>query len=343
MTTWLWKTQPIVGCYLPASAATGSSRVFDIASVAAAGVMITASWAVASLPDADEGARALNPAIPQPTDTQAANARELVVSTYVGAPHYHRSDVKLTRPDGTDLTLKALGWDGDALYFPIDGGVRTINWSGARGFMVDFLHNKAIARLGRGAHGRELTNGVIETVDAVGTLKGKPAPASIKLTDIFERLEFTHGHNVLLLTPVARLAGLTPRIRPYFGVGAGIAAPHVEVRFTGEDKASRTGEYQFAGPALQALAGLEFRTGRGSFYLEYKFTWASIAASLTGGESSKNQHLPSVLGVLEAPADLVRDVRHWWAGDVPKYGRLSTELTSHQLFIGAGYVWPRPR
>ncbi len=82
------------------------------------------------------------------------SGKETVVSGYVGAPYYHRSNVEIKRPNGTDLELKRLGWDGDALYFPIDGGVRAVRWSGSTGLMIDFLHNKAIARLGKGAHGR---------------------------------------------------------------------------------------------------------------------------------------------------------------------------------------------
>jgi hypothetical protein len=207
--------------------------------------------------------------------------------------------------------------------------------------MIDFLHNKAIARVGKGSHGRTISNPVIEEVEASGTLKGQAAPERVKLTDVFERLEFTHGHNVLLLTPVARLSSLTPRIRPYVGAGAGVAIPHVEVRFAGEPRETRTNEYQLAGPAWQLLAGLELRSGRGSYYLEYKFTWAGISALLTGGEAEKNLNIPSVLGVLEGPGDLYRQFVEWWSGQEPKQGRLKTNLSSHQAFIGAGYVWPR--
>ncbi|HRD76938.1 MAG TPA: lipid A oxidase, partial [Hyphomicrobiaceae bacterium] len=131
--------------------------------------------------------------------------RETTVSGYVGAPFYYRSDVRMSRNDDTDVVLKRLGWDGDALYFPIDGGVRSVSWNGSFGFMIDFLHNKAIARLGRGAHGRRLANPIVEEVEATGRLKGAPAPARLKLTDVFERLEFTHGHNVLLLNGMMRL------------------------------------------------------------------------------------------------------------------------------------------
>jgi hypothetical protein len=276
--------------------------------------------------------------------------KETVVSGYVGAPYYYRSDVALKRPDGTDLMLKRLGWDGDALYFPIDGGARVIRWSGSVGVMVDFLHNKAISRLGKGAHGRKIENGVIEDVETAGTLKGQPAPSPLHLTDLFDRLEFTHGHNVLLLTGLARLAPITPRVRPYFGIGAGVAVPHVEVWFAGEDAKSRTHEYQYAGPAAQAVAGLELRIGRGSFYVEYKFIWASISGVLTGGRSwslkdLKSPWLPRWLiepfvGLTEMPGDLWRQFARWRSGEAPKEGTFATSLSAHQVVVGAGYVWP---
>ena len=275
---------------------------------------------------------------------------ELVASAYVGAPLYHRSDVHLKRPDGTDMTLKALGWDGDALYFPLDGGARVIRWSGSFGVMIDFLHNKAIARLGKGAHGRKIRNGVIEDVATEGTLKGKPAPSPLRLTDMFERLEFTHGHNTLILTGLGRLAPLTPRVRPYLGVGIGVALPHVEVRFAGERKDRWTNEYQYAGLAFQLLGGLELRIGRGSYYLEYKYIWAAIDTALSGGKSWSLKDLNSpwlprwliepFSGLTEMPGDLIRQLMRWKNGDPPAEGTLKTHLASHTLVVGAGYVWP---
>lgn len=253
--------------------------------------------------------------------------RERIATFYVGAPFYYRSDVHIARPDGTDVTLKQLGWDGDALYFPIDGGLRSTEWWGPAGFMIDFLHNKAIARLGKGAHGRKLTNGVIEEVDASGTLKGAPAPARIKLTDVVERLEFTHGHNVLMFTPMLRLGAITPKIRPYFGLGLGFALPHVEIWFAGEGRENRTNEYQFAGPAAQAVAGLEIRTGRVSTLIEYKFTWAALTGALTGDQSWKNFNMPG---------DLLRQFQRWWKGEAPRLGTFDTHLSAHQIVVGVG-------
>lgn len=258
--------------------------------------------------------------------------REVLVAGYIGAPWYYRSDVRLERPDGTDVTLKRLGWDGDALYFPIDGGVRAVEWNGSFGTMVDFLHNKAIARLGKGAHGRKLANPVVETVAAEGRIKGQPAPAAIKLTDLLERLEFTHGHNMLFYNGMMRLAALAPGVRPYLGLGAGVAVPHVEVWFPGESKDTKTNEYQHAGPAVQAVAGLELRVGRASYFLEYKFSYAWIRAALTGDKSWKNFNMPG---------DLLRQVERWWRGEPARHGRVSTTLAAHQILIGGGYWFNR--
>lgn len=313
--------------------------LLDILSVLAAIGLTAASAVMSALPEGEDDAASRNTAGHDAASTPYAE-RETVVSIYAGAPYYYRSDVHMTRPDGTDVTLKRLGWDGDPFYFPIDGGLRSVHWRGSSGFMIDFLHNKAIARTGKGSHGRKISNGVIDEVETVGTLKGNPSPGTLKLTDLFERLEFTHGHNVLLFGPVARLSAFSPRLRPYLGIGAGVAIPHVEVRFAGEGRETRTGEYQLAGPAAQLVAGIELRSGRGSYYLEYKFTWAKIAAALTGDESGKNVDLPSWIGVLEGPVDLYRQARSWWLGEEPRYGRLSTRLSSHQVFIGAGYAWP---
>ncbi len=254
--------------------------------------------------------------------------REKVASFYLAQPWYYPSDTKMRRNDGTDITLKKMGWDGDMLMPPIDGGVRYIDWYGPAGFMVDFLHNKAVARLGKGAHGRRISNPVIETVEAEGTLKGQPAPPQLKLTDLFDRFEFTHGQNMLLFGGVLRFAGLSPMVRPYAGLGVGVAVPHVEVWFKGEKLENRTNEYQYAGPAASAMAGLELRVGRMSYYLEYKLSWASISGLLTGNESWKNFNLPG---------DLLRQFLSWWNGEKPAYGDFSTTLTAHQVVVGGGW------
>jgi len=309
--------------------------------------LLLAIWALPSMqstpvPDlrSEAGASARKEPLP------IAGGPETLVAGYVGAPFFYRSQLEMTKPGGTDLKLDGLGWDGDALYFPIDGGVRAQRWHGLFGSMIDFMHNKAVSRLGRGAHGRKLGRGGVETlfkqaglsfllpkpeideVSATGTYKGQPLPPRIKLSDVFERLEFTHGHNVLLLTGLARLGALTPSIRPYAGIGAGVAVPHVEVWHPGDSEKDRTNEYQYAGPAVQAILGLELRTARWSYFVEYKFTYAWIKAALTGDQSWLNSNMPG---------DLWRQFRRWWSGEAPKLGSFATNLGAHQVVFGAGY------
>lgn len=309
------------------------------------GLLAVAIMAMSQADGQADGARAPRN---EPQDRRSLpDERETIAAGYAGAPFYHRSDLSLKRPDATDMTLKRLGWDGDALYFPIDGGARVIRWNGSLGWMIDFMHNKAIAQLGKGAHGREIKNGVVDHVETQGTLKGKPAPSPLRLTELFNRLEFTHGHNTLMLTGLVRLMP-TSRIRPYLGIGAGAAVPHVEVRFAGEKR--WTNQYQYAGPSFQVLAGLEFRHGRGSYFLEYKFIWASIHAALTGEHSwslkkLKLTWLPRWLiepfaGLTELPGDLSNQFSRWRKGAKPADGTIQTQLWAHTVVVGGGYAWP---
>lgn len=314
----------------PFASAPLGAAVDKFTAIAAAGILcamaVSASLSASIEPDDAASARG-GVSTPSPEEARSDSGK-VFVGGYVAQPFYARSDVHMTRPDGTDITLKGLGWDGDALQFPIDGGVRAVTGTQPLAFMVDFLHNKAVSRLGKGAHGRKIANPVIEDADTVGTLKGEPAPPRVKLTDVFERLEFTHGHNVLLFTPILRFANVTPRIRPYIGVGAGFALPHVEVWFPGESKEHKTNEYQYAGPAAQVLAGFEIRTGQVSVFIEYKHTFAWISAALTGDRSWLN---------FDMPGDLLRGLGRWWRGEEPKFGRISTTLAADQIAVGAGY------
>ena len=263
---------------------------------------------------------------------QDASRHGTLVGGYIGVPSHNRSDVHIVRPDGTDLTMKNLRWDGEPFTFPIYAGVRAVTWRGTLGGMIDFLHDKAVTRVGKGAHGRRVTGerAIVDTADLEGTIKGLPAPPSAKITDIVERLEFTHGHNMLLPTALLRLGAWASRLRPYVGIGYGVALPHVEVWPTGEGEASKTNEYQAAGPAFQIVAGLELDGARGAYYVEYKFTSASLNVMLTGGKTPSWCNCDFV-------TDTFRHIGNWMRGEQPKYGSLSTTLVTHQIVGGAGY------
>ena len=270
-----------------------------------------------------------------PSPGAAVTGSETLLGGYVGVPLHDTSNVSFDRPGGTNLTLKGVRWDAEPFKFPVYAGVRATNWRGPFGFMIEFLHDKAISRTGKGAHGSKVTGdrAIPDIVEAIGKLKGEAAPSKLKITDVVERLEFTHGHNMLLPTLMVRLGALTPNLRPYVGVGGGMALPHVEIWPAGEGEPARTNEYQVAGPAAQALLGLEVRTAWGTYFIEYKYTFAWLSLALTGGKT------PAWCNC-DAWSDLWRQAAHWWSGEAPRYGRASTTLSTHQLVGGAAYRLP---
>ena len=175
--------------------------------------------------------------------------------------------------------------------------------------MVDFTHSKAYAPMQD-----------IKTMQ--GTFDGKPVAGKGKVEDFFDRLEFTHGHNMLTLNGLMRFARFG-RFAPYAGLGGGVSLPHSEVHAITDP--ARTYEYQYTGLNAQALLGLEFRLNTGSVFIEYKFTIADYSAPITHRDGSW------------LPIDMWRQFSRWWSGAEPPGGWASTRLSSHQV-IGGFYV-----
>ena len=112
----------------------------------------------------------------------------------------------------------------------------------------------------------------------------------------FDRLEFTDGLNLITGNVIYKY-DYSKTIRPYAGIGVGLAIPHVEVETTGSP---RTYEYQVTGVAAQILAGAEFQLSENfAVFGEYKFSYADIDAELTGGGSLETEGLTNhfILGV----------------------------------------------
>lgn len=307
------------------------SRVRDCA---ANGFAVAAILAVAyGLPSPNGSAAGRQPS-QRPQPEQLVGSGDSSVSMYAGAPVHHRSNVHIVRHDATNITLHQVGWDGDAFHFPIDGGVRFTKWRGTFGATLDFFHNKAIARLGYGAHGRKLADPIVEEVSASGTWRGQPSPPRLRLTELLQRLEFTHGHNLLLFTALFRPLLPTRNFRPYIGVGGGMSLPHVEVRFSDSQAIPFTSQYQVGGPAAQFVAGIEINTPRATYFVEYKLTWAYLSASLTGEQSRLN---------FDALGDVWQQLIRWWRRDTGEYGSLQTTIVSHQIVAGAGPIFGSPQ
>jgi len=235
---------------------------------------------------------------------------EVQVGAYGGVSYTHPSTVSIENPGKTDLRVDGVNWIGRPFKSPIYYGLRILAWGplGRLGGMVDFIHAKAIS-----VPSQETT--------FTGMRNGQPVPPRTRVGDVFRHLEFSHGHNLLTLNALVRLGTFLGRVRPYAGVGGGLAIPHTEVGFAGEKE--RTYEYQYAGLAWQALAGIEVRLGRASIFFEYKFTFAPYAVPLS---------LTHTGGLLVG--DLWRQFEAWLSGRAPPGGTLRTTLMTQHAVSG---------
>lgn len=235
---------------------------------------------------------------------------EIQIGAYSGLPYTHPSNATTRRPDGSAFTVRDVNWLTKPWDDPIYYGVRISGWSGHLpiGGMLDFTHSKAIAD-------------VEAEAEFEGTKDGVALPARAKLNQVLKRLEFSHGHNILTINGLYRLPFGSERVKPYVGLGLGVNLPHTEVWLEGDEK--RTYEYQLAGTATQALAGLEIRLPRStSLFLEYKFSFSWYSAPLTGRDGG---------WLFE---DIWRQLSERQAGTAPPHGDVETTLATHQAVGG---------
>lgn len=274
-----------------------------MAAIAAMGLLV----ASAAMPE--EGQTPSSAAtMSSPVSTARHPGRESDFGAYLGAPYHYPSDFHLQKPGVHDLTIKKVEWYTRPFEHPLYYGARIQRWfeGGRLGTMLDFTHSKAFAPMQ-------------DEKAFEGTLDGKPVPPTAKISDYFNKLEYTHGHNMLTLNGLVRLPSLGI-ISPYAGLGAGMSFPHSEIHLKTDP--ARTYEYQYTGPAAQALFGIEFRLATGSIFLEYKFTLADYWGPLTGRDGSW------------FPIDMWHQFRRWWSGEEPPNGWAGARLTSHQAIGG---------
>jgi lipid A oxidase len=308
MTAYAFKTTRLTldGLSIPAS---GGRKLEIAAAIAAMGLLVLN----AALPEdrSDAGRAALDTA-----PAAFAPGPETVFGAYLGAPYHYPSDFHLKNGSKTDLTIKDVEWFTQPFKGPLYYGARIQRWipGGVFGTMIDFTHSKAYAPFQQ-----EKT--------FQGTLDGKPVPDKAKVESYFDKLEYSHGHNMLTFNGLMRVFRFGP-IWPYAGLGAGVSLPHSEIHSLADP--ARTYEYQFAGLNAQALFGLEFRLKTGSVFLEYKFTTADYMAPITHRDGSW------------LPIDMWHQFSRWWSGEEPPGGWASTRLTSHQV-IGGVYVRFAPK
>ena len=177
---------------------------------------------------------------------------EEYLSAYAGVQTAPNSDVSVKDENGKTYDFNA-EWEGRSLAFPIYYGFKYISWGEKNtGFAIDFAHAKVYVS--------------DETLEKSG----------------FNTLEFSDGLNFLTLNYLIRRPQDIQDLNWFYGVGAGINVPHVEVQTT--DKGRRTFEYQYGGYALQAQIGLEKNLSeKFVVFAEYAINYADVDVDLEGG------------------------------------------------------------
>ncbi len=193
----------------------------------------------------------------------SAPAAEWQVSLYSGSQGAADSTVS-GNDNGTPFRFTA-GWEGRPTAAPPYWGLRATRWDGDWGWGAEFTHAKVYAD------------------DATLAASG------------FSTLEFTDGLNIATVNLARRWPG-AGRLTPYAGAGLGISVPHVEVQ--APTAASKTFEYQLAGPAARAFAGLDIAlSGHWSALVEAQATYSLNQASLDGGGRLRTDILTGAVNI----------------------------------------------
>jgi hypothetical protein len=121
-------------------------------------------------------------------------AAEFQVGVYGGISESFDSDVTLVQPNGTNLTLEDVPWDGKSFVSPPYWGVRGIYWLDSRpswGLLFDCNHAKIYSDLGA-------------LVKVKGTRDGVALSGTDRVSNTFDILEFTDGLNEFYLGSMYR-------------------------------------------------------------------------------------------------------------------------------------------
>ena len=190
---------------------------------------------------------------------------ETELSFYTGyqtAPH--------SRVEGSDNTGSfnfLATWEGRPFEAPPYYGIRATFWRSERlGFGVEFNHAKVYLEDDQ------------------------------RVAEGFENFELTDGINILTANVFYRWPGqwANERLTPYVGGGLGLSIPHVDVERNGQE----TFEYQLTGPAAMWVAGVKYDINdTWAVFTEYKGTYTSNKADLTGGGSFETNIVTNALNV----------------------------------------------
>ena len=222
--------------------------------------------------------------------------KETLVGAFTGVPYTYPSQVKIGKEGSrTFFTIDPVHWYTDPFHNPIYYGARVARWGARTGVMVDFIHSKAMARLG-------------EEANFKGSIDGNPLPARAphlrhrRQDGVLARPQHAAVQRAVAAAGDRRAREPLCRRRRRRAAAARRGRAHERAGH------HRTYEYNYAGPAGQALAGVEIRLARISLFVEYKFTYGHYGAPLSQMDGSW------------LFLDLWRQVKRWIDGVEPPGG-----------------------
>ena len=202
---------------------------------------------------------------------------EVDLSIFTGVALSQDSDLDLHQEGDTDLTFRDVSFEGRDFETPPYYGARLL-WFPSEdshwGFGAEFFHIKLYAQTG-------------DTVHVTGRRNGLGVDDNERIDDTIESFSISHGLNFALgdivyrWFPGHRGEDFLGHLEPYAGLGLGAAIPHVESNVNGTFHE----EYQFHGPGVEALAGVNVSLVRHwGLLFEYKFTYANLdSLDIPGG------------------------------------------------------------
>jgi len=202
---------------------------------------------------------------------------EVELSIFTGVALTQDSDVDLHQTGGTDLTFRDVSFEGRDFETPPYYGVRGL-WFPSEdshwGFGAEFFHMKMYAKTGD-------TVRVSGRRDGIGVNDNEPISDTIESFSLSHGLNYALGDIVYRWMPGQRGEDFLGHLTPYAGIGLGAAIAHVESNVNGNFHE----EYQFHGPGVQALAGVNVvLTRHWGLMFEYKFTYANLdSLDIPGG------------------------------------------------------------
>lgn len=204
---------------------------------------------------------------------------EDIFGVYGGTAQTMQSDVRAIVPlTNSDLTFRNIDWATNASEQPYYFGLRYTHYFNewpAFGISLDLTHNKMFSNLAGATAVSGYRNGV-------------PVSSVERLSSSFQELQMSHGLNTVTIGPMYRVnlcdddSSDFGRVWPYFGLGIGVARPHVEVQMVGLPGAD---DYRWGGLAYQAQAGVNVRiTECFSIFAEFKAVCVpNLDVDISGG------------------------------------------------------------